>query len=105
MEAANKVCLKRRQLRDVAERGRTVESVVAQFNQTVEPMAALHVLPTAKYADLVLSGEQPRLQLVDTVLEHVHGRSADGMMTRQSGDAMRATYRDRDEKEPSEARA
>lgn len=80
VDAPDNVCLSRRQLRDVAERGRTVESVLAQFNRTVQPMAALHVRPTFKYADLVLSGEQPLPRSVDTVLTHVRRNSAAGVM-------------------------
>ena len=53
------VCLARRRRRDVAERGRTPESVDKQFNDTVRPMAEQFVLPTRAYADLVLSGEMP----------------------------------------------
>lgn len=75
VDAPDDVCLRRRQRRDVAERGRTVESVTTQFKQTVQPMAALHVRPTSQYADLILSGEQRLSRSVDAVLEHV-GRSS-----------------------------
>jgi uridine kinase len=70
VEAPNPVCLGRRTVRDVAERGRTEESVMRQFRQTVQPMAELYVRPTSKYADLVLSGQQPLSRSVDTVLSH-----------------------------------
>jgi uridine kinase len=76
VDAPDDVCLRRRQLRDVAERGRTVESVITQFKQTVQPMAALHVRPTSRYADLALSGEQPLSRSVDAVLQHVRRNSA-----------------------------
>ena len=98
VDAPDDVCLGRRQLRDVAERGRTLESVLTQFNQTVQPMAALHVRPTFKYADLVLSGEQPLSRSVDTVLKHVRRNSAAGVMLRPCGNAMRAAQPDRDER-------
>ncbi len=71
VDAPDHVCFCRRKLRDIAERGRTVASVVAQFNETVRPMAARHVRPTAKYADLVLSGEQPLSRSVEGVIAHV----------------------------------
>lgn len=80
VDASDDVCLGRRQLRDVAERGRTPESVLAQFRQTVQPMAALYVSPTFKYADLFLSGEQPLPRSVDTVLKHVHRNFVAGVM-------------------------
>jgi uridine kinase len=104
VDAPDDVCLRRRQLRDVAERGRTLESVVAQFKQTVQPMAALHVRPTFQYADLVLSGEQPLLHSVDAVLKHVHRNSAGKVMLRGCG-PIRAGRSDRDEEVQSEARA
>lgn len=74
--APDDVCFSRRQRRDVVERGRTAESVRAQFTQTVQPMASLYVRPTSKYADLVLSGEQPIWRSAQAVLELVHRNGA-----------------------------
>lgn len=53
------VCYHRRLTRDVAERGRTPESVREQYEKTVRPSAEWFVYPTQKYADLVVSGEEP----------------------------------------------
>jgi uridine kinase len=53
------VCFNRRLTRDVAERGRTPESVLEQYRRTVLPSAEWFVYPTMKYADLVVSGEEP----------------------------------------------
>jgi len=53
------VCFQRRLARDVAERGRTPESVREQYEETVRPNAERFICPTAQYADLVVSGEQP----------------------------------------------
>ena len=53
------VCFDRRLARDVAERGRTPESVREQYLRTVLPSAEWFVYPTMKYADLVVSGEEP----------------------------------------------
>ncbi len=71
VDASDDVCLARRQVRDVAERGRTVESVMAQYKQTVQPMGVMHVRPTLEYADVVVSGLQPQSRSVETVLQHV----------------------------------
>jgi len=46
-------CL-RRALRDVCERGRTIESFVDQYLLTVRAMHQQHIEPTKAYADLVL---------------------------------------------------
>ena len=59
VDACDETCLSRRTVRDVAERGRTPQSVLEQFNKTVRPMAQLHVRPTAQFADIEVSGEQP----------------------------------------------
>ena len=53
------VCFERRLSRDVAERGRTPESVREQYERTVRPSAEWFVYPTEKYADLRVSGEEP----------------------------------------------
>jgi uridine kinase len=44
----------RRVLRDVNERGRTMESVFAQYLTTVKPMHEAFVEPSKRYADLIL---------------------------------------------------
>jgi uridine kinase len=59
VETDPSVCFNRRLTRDVAERGRTPESVCEQYRKTVLPSAEWFVIPTKKYADLVVSGEEP----------------------------------------------
>ena len=44
----------RRIKRDVNKRGRSLESVLLQWQQTVKPMHELYVEPSKKYADLVV---------------------------------------------------
>ena len=44
----------RRIRRDVAERGRTVESVVQQYETTVRPMHLEFVEPSKRWADLII---------------------------------------------------
>jgi len=56
IECAVDLRLERRLRRDIAERGRTEESVIRQFNNQVEPMHARYVEPSKAFADLVLSG-------------------------------------------------
>jgi uridine kinase len=72
VDAPAEVCLARRLARDVAERGRTPESVRRQFDTTVLPMAQLHVLPTRRYADLILSG----IEAVEALGQRVLARLA-----------------------------
>ena len=44
----------RRLLRDVSERGRTIDSVITQYCNTVKPMHEQFVEPTKKYADVIV---------------------------------------------------
>lgn len=53
----------RRLARDVGERGRTAESVRAQFWETVTPMHERFVAPQRRWADLVLSQPPRDLEL------------------------------------------
>lgn len=44
----------RRLVRDIRERGRTVESVVSQYLEVVRPMHQQFVEPTKRYADIII---------------------------------------------------
>ncbi len=44
----------RRLLRDVSDRGRTLESVIEQYTTTVKPMHEQFVEPSKKYADIIV---------------------------------------------------
>lgn len=59
ISAPDPVCLERRKRRDVRERGRTVDFVLAQYQETVRPGSENFILPTRDFADMVISGEQP----------------------------------------------
>ena len=54
VDADADVRLCRRIKRDVNKRGRSLESVLTQYQQTVKPMHEKYVEPTKKYADLVV---------------------------------------------------
>ena len=56
IDAPSDLRLKRRMERDIRERGRTQESVLRQWNDTVSPMHEEFCEPTKKYADIVLDG-------------------------------------------------
>ncbi len=68
VQADPEVCYRRRLARDVAERGRTPESVREQYERTVRPGAEWFVYPTRKYADVVVSGEEPFSRSTGAVL-------------------------------------
>jgi uridine kinase len=66
------VCFDRRMRRDVAERGRTPESVRQQYERTVRPSAEWFVIPTKAHADLVVSGEEPLDRSTAEVVSSLH---------------------------------
>jgi uridine kinase len=53
VEAEGDVRLARRMIRDISERGRSVESVVSQYLATVKPMYKKYIKPTKKDADII----------------------------------------------------
>ena len=57
VSAPEDVRLKRRIVRDVAERGRSAEQAEAQFSKTVQPMHNEFVEPSKSNADMIISGE------------------------------------------------
>jgi uridine kinase len=66
----------RRMLRDIAERGRTMESVVEQYLTVVRPMHMQFIEPTKRYADIIVpEGGQNRVAIdllttkINTVLK------------------------------------
>jgi uridine kinase len=78
-------CLRRRLERDIAERGRTRESVLEQYYSTVWPMALQYVLPTREFASLVVSGEEPLDASVAQVLHILETHSIQRAVTTGSG--------------------
>ena len=61
------VRLCRRIKRDVTKRGRTLESVLNQYLQTVKPMHERYVEPSKKYADLVVPEGGQNLVALDMI--------------------------------------
>lgn len=59
IEASHDLCLARRIERDVRERGRTEESCREQFERTVAPMAEAYVIPSTRFADIIVHGAGP----------------------------------------------
>ncbi len=65
----------RRLRRDTAERGRTIESVLKQYQDTVRPMHLEFVEPSKRVADIIIPEgyNDPSLHmLISTVKEHIH---------------------------------
>jgi uridine kinase len=69
IDAPASLRLQRRVRRDGECRGRSVESVLQQYEATVRPMHELYVAPTREYADLVLVNDGD----IDSCVEAVCG--------------------------------
>ena len=54
VDAMPDICFIRRLQRDIAERGRTIDSIINQYLQTVRPMFFKFVEPSKKYADIII---------------------------------------------------
>lgn len=64
------VCLSRRIRRDVADRGRSVESVLVQYERFVKPSFEGYILPTKSYADIIVPRGGNNLVAIDVIVKH-----------------------------------
>jgi uridine kinase len=64
--------LVRRILRDVQERGRSLESVITQYINTVKPMHEQFVEPTKKYADIIIPRGGENTVALTMVMNRIH---------------------------------
>lgn len=71
VEADADVRILRRCLRDVEERGRTLQSVVTQYLTTVKPMHEQFVEPSRKYADIVVLEGGHNLVALDMIMQRI----------------------------------
>ena len=65
------VRLCRRIKRDVNKRGRTLESVLTQYQQTVKPMHEKYVEPSKKYANLVVPEGGKNFVALDMIVDRI----------------------------------
>ncbi|WP_025820235.1 uridine kinase [Shewanella marina] len=74
MDTPLDICFLRRLTRDVAERGRTMESVISQYQQTVRPMFLQFIEPSKQYADIIVPrGGKNRIatDILKTRIQHL----------------------------------
>ncbi|HTW57074.1 MAG TPA: AAA family ATPase [Terriglobales bacterium] len=68
LEAPDDVCFHRRKVRDITERQRSLELIKWQYENTVLPAARMYLLPSKRYADLVMDST-PDLPTVERCIE------------------------------------
>ncbi len=66
----------RRILRDVKERGRSLDSVISQYLTTVKPMHEQFVQPSRQFADIVVLEGGHNLVALDMIINHIRGHIA-----------------------------
>ena len=65
------VRLCRRIKRDVNKRGRSLESVLQQYQETVKPMHEMYVEPSKKYANIIVPEGGKNLVALDMIRGHI----------------------------------
>ena len=71
----------RRLRRDIAERGRTVDSVIEQYIGTVRPMHMQFVEPSKRYADVIIPEGGHNLVSIDLISGKIRERLASALTT------------------------
>ena len=61
----------RRLQRDITERGRTTDTVIHQYMQTVRPMHLDFVEPSKRYADVIIPEGGFNTVALDMVISHI----------------------------------
>jgi uridine kinase len=67
----------RRLQRDIAERGRTVQSVIDQYLGTVKPMHLEFVEPSKRYADIIVPQGGHNVVAIDMLLRLIRGLTSE----------------------------
>ncbi|MEC9484917.1 MAG: uridine kinase [Candidatus Izemoplasma sp.] len=71
VEADDDLRFIRRLKRDIEERGRTMESVIAQYLKTVKPMHFAFVKPTKRYANVIIPNDRTHDVAVDLIITKI----------------------------------
>jgi uridine kinase len=71
----------RRLRRDIAERGRTVETVIEQYLGTVRPMHMQFVEPSKRYADVIIPEGGHNLVSIDLISGKIRERLAGALIS------------------------
>ncbi|MFA7055805.1 MAG: hypothetical protein WC134_04675, partial [Acholeplasmataceae bacterium] len=61
-----------RMLRDMSERGRSLESIIQQYEKTVKPMFHKYIKPTKRYADVIIPNDRRHDIAVDLIVTKIN---------------------------------
>jgi uridine kinase len=76
LEAPDEVCFHRRKVRDITERQRSLDFILWQYKNNVSPATRQYVLPSKRYADLVLESNADLPALEKSVYDAIEERRA-----------------------------
>jgi uridine kinase len=85
VDTADDIRFIRRLLRDISERGRTVESVIRQYLETVRPMHLEFVEPSKRYADIIIPEGGYNVVGIDLIIEKIKAYLAEGERSEGAG--------------------
>uniref|UniRef100_A0A6B2L3U9 Uridine-cytidine kinase n=1 Tax=Arcella intermedia TaxID=1963864 RepID=A0A6B2L3U9_9EUKA len=74
VDTAQDICLARRLKRDIAERGRNVNSVLNQYERFVKPAFEDFISPTKQFADIIIPRGADNLVAINLVASHVRNQ-------------------------------
>ncbi|MBE0701188.1 MAG: uridine kinase [Acholeplasmataceae bacterium] len=61
----------RRMLRDMKERGRSLENIISQYENTVKPMYHKYIKPTKRFADVIIPNDRKHDIAVDLIVTKI----------------------------------
>ena len=71
VESDDDVRFIRRLVRDMNERGRSIDDVIEQYLSTVKPMYHEFVKPTKRYADIIIPNDKSHSIAVDIIIAKI----------------------------------
>jgi len=76
--------LSRRVMRDIAERGRSLEGVLYQYEKFVKPAFDDYILPTKKYADVIIPRGADNVVGIDLIVQHIGAKLSEREASRNA---------------------
>ena len=76
LEAPDDVCFHRRKVRDITERGRSLDFILWQYKNNVLPAVWQYVLPSKPFADLVLDSKADLATMERSLYDAIESRRA-----------------------------
>lgn len=58
--------------RDTKERGRDLEGILLQYERFVKPSFDDYIMPTKKYADIIIPRGGANTVAIDLLVQHIH---------------------------------